>query len=178
MVSWGKTLALLLVALFLTSLVTLSSAVTVQAASTWSIQTVDKNASDSSVIALDSNNKPHIVCDSYQGRDYPGNYNIMYARLNGSNWNIQTAIPGAVCFDFVLDSDNSPHILYFNRIAQGLMYASYRASNWTTQIVDKEGFTGTLALDSADNPHIAYIGGNEIIKVCLVGRVLVGAFKR
>jgi parallel beta-helix repeat protein/putative cofactor-binding repeat protein len=61
-----------------------------------------------------------------------------------------------------LDSDNNPHIAYFNMFRlenTSVKYAEWTGSNWSIQTVDGDGVTGTfpsLALDSQDNPHIVY----------------------
>lgn len=138
-----------------------SSAVPIHAASSWSIQTVDKNARDSGVIALDSNNNPHITYDQSVTVNRLGENirttNVMYASWNGSGWNIQTAFKQAAVDGLVLDSNNNPHILYRNQTGlEPSMYASWTGSTWNIQ----NGFSGSLALDSTGNPHIAYFAGN------------------
>ena len=158
--NWGKTLALMLVVLFLMSFeVTFA---TTQTESEWHVQTVDTNGTSLARgchIAIDSNNKPHIV---YTGYDPPHQEdNVRYASWNGSDWNIQT-IPYATTFSFALDANNSPHILYW---AGGkLLYASMVGSNWSIQTVDETfglGF-GSLVLDSTGTPHIAYTDGKAV----------------
>ncbi len=56
----SKSYALVLVALFLTSLVTISSTLSTQAAPTWNTQLVDGRGAGGS-IAIDSHGNPHIV---------------------------------------------------------------------------------------------------------------------
>ncbi len=157
MVSWGKTLALMLVVLFLTSLVMVSSAVPAHAAPTWSVQTLDTNTPDLSdycPIVVDSNNNPHIA---YTNRDY----GVMYASWNGSAWNTEKVVGGTV-FGLALDANNNPHFLHDGGIS-GLMYTSWTGTNWKTETVDKNGTSfGSLALDSLGNPHIAYTAGKEV----------------
>jgi hypothetical protein len=147
-------LSLLLVAFF--------SAVPVHAAPTWSIQTIDSTSAGGGLIAIDSNNNPHILYahyetgNAYSGSVHPGPSELMYASWNGSTWNTQPIPPeieGA--FNLVLDSNNNPHLSYAG--IDGLMYAWWTGSNWTIQTVTKEGaIDGFLALDSAGNPHVAY----------------------
>jgi hypothetical protein len=149
-------LSLLLVAFF--------SAVPVHAAPTWSIQTIDSTSAGGGLIAIDSNNNPHILYahyesgNAYSGSVHPGPSELMYASWNGSTWNTQPIPPEIeYVFNFVLDSNNNPHILY-NAGFDRLMIASWTGSNWTLQTVTKEGSTSRcfLALDSAGNPHVAY----------------------
>ena len=168
MASLRKSLALVFVALFSMSLITLSFSASGQATPTWNIQTINNLCPAGSVgtIAVDSNNYPHIAYDQVSGSkdEY-----VMYASWNGSTWNTLKLALGSVD-SLLLDHNNNPHILYqgygymffadigINLTVQtGLMYASWAGSNWTIQSVDSEGNHGSLALDSAGYPHIAYL---------------------
>jgi hypothetical protein len=89
--------------------------VQVHATSTWSIQTVDKNAaSGGGAIALDSNNNPHIAYYAYENGSYRNPGYLMYASWNGSGWNIQTVDSNSATGSgpIVTDSKGSPHICY------------------------------------------------------------------
>ena len=153
-----KSIVLVIVALFLTSLVTVPSAILVKAETTWSVQTIDKNAVGAGFIAVDSNNNPHIVYRDY----FLGNETgyVMYASWNGSNWSIQQVTSDFGAMDFALDSHNNPHILCCNGTdLRDLVYASWTGLNWTFQIVESQLYYlqyAALALDSDGNPHIAY----------------------
>lgn len=136
------------------------------AASTWSIQTVDKNAvrGGGVGITLDSHNNPHIAYNDYENGNYQNPMDLKYARWNGTGWNIQTVTQGGEYLDFVLDSNGTPHILYFDAATgYGLKYASWTGSNWNIQTIDDQGHKGSLALDSAGNPHIAYTANDNPI---------------
>lgn len=57
-----------------------------------------------------------------------------------------------------LDSEQNPHISYWNEGLKSLKYAYYDGSNWIIDEIDKgyiEGFT-SLALTSANEPRISY----------------------
>ena len=57
-----------------------------------------------------------------------------------------------------IDSNNHPHISYFDRTNNQLKYASFNGISWSTETVDSGG-TGefsSLALDNQDYPHISY----------------------
>jgi hypothetical protein len=147
-------------------LVTFDLAVPVLAASSWNLQTVDKNATaEAGFIAVDSDNNPHIVYDDvYDETEY-----LMYASLNSSSWNIQTITSWYYAMGFAVDSNNTPHILCVNKkngAFGSLTYVSWTGSNWTFQTVanqtTNDGFRASLALDSADNPHIAYLEINNL----------------
>jgi hypothetical protein len=141
-----------------TLLMTLCSTVPAHATSTWSIQTIDKTSTGDGAIAIDSNNNPHIQYNHYENSSPRSPLHRMYGSWNGSAWNTQP-LPTEIVrfFNFVLDSNNNPHILYTAGVDHRLMYAWWTGSNWTTQTVTKErAIGGFLALDSAGNPHVAY----------------------
>ena len=145
-------------------LMTLFSAVLAHAALTWSIQTIDTNSPiGAGVIAVDSNNNPHIAYNHVERYVENKPEYVMYASWDGSSWNTQNVTAGYV-IDFKLDSNNNPHILYGgypNGYLGALMYASWTGTEWRFQIVAQDdwyGGSGSLALDSHGNPHVAYKG--------------------
>jgi hypothetical protein len=163
----SKSLALVLVALFLTSLVTLPFAISTETKA-WNTQTIDKNAAGTSFIAVDSNNNPHIVYKDYFAGSETDS--IMYASLNGSSWNIQQVTSDSGMeypLDFKLDLQNSPHILLirtYEWTVGMLSYISWTGSNWTFQTIDSNASAvgGCLFLDSLGNPHVAYVANRNI----------------
>jgi parallel beta-helix repeat protein len=64
-----------------------------------------------------------------------------------------------------LDSNNNPHIAYFNfyRLENtSIKYASWTGSDWNIQTVEGNGYVGpfpSLAIDSHNNPNIIYRNG-------------------
>jgi hypothetical protein len=73
-------------------------------------------------ITLDSNNYPHI---SYL-KDYPA-CDLMYAKWNGSSWEIETVDSGrtvGLYTSIALDSNNYPHISYYDHTNKALKYAT------------------------------------------------------
>jgi hypothetical protein len=169
--SWGKTLALTLVALFL--IVIVYSAVPVVSAPIWNVQTVDVNGAGGGLghgkgcpITVDSNNLPHIaytdISISYISEGHWNDVDsVMYSSWNGSTWNAQKIAEGDA-LSLILDANSTPHILYSG---QGdLIYSSWTGTNWTSQIVDtnQDWLGGAVALDAFGNPHVAYTNGTII----------------
>ncbi|MCL5278136.1 MAG: hypothetical protein M1517_10255 [Deltaproteobacteria bacterium] len=59
----------------------------------------------------------------------------------------------------VLDSDNDPHISYYDADYGTLRYAYFNGVIWTYQYIDTKGFAGaynSIALDQSGNPIVAY----------------------
>jgi subtilisin family serine protease len=60
-----------------------------------------------------------------------------------------------------LDSQNNPHISYFDDTTNLVKYAYKTGSTWHTQFVDQsshsQGPTTAIAIDSQNHPHIAYL---------------------
>jgi hypothetical protein len=118
----------------------------------WDIQRISYHGYLPS-LALDSQNNPHI---SY----YETGQGLMYAFLNGTNWNTEIVTENVeedTQSAIDLDSNNMPHISYSRGWV--MMYASKFESSWNIQTVDSNGLNGfsSLAIDSSGNSHISYI---------------------
>jgi Tol biopolymer transport system component len=62
------------------------------------------------------------------------------------------------------DSNNQPHIVYFDNGTKVLKYASRSGSSWSVETVDSSYFSGvvtSLAMDAANLPHISYYDDNQ-----------------
>jgi alpha-tubulin suppressor-like RCC1 family protein len=96
---------------------------------------------------------------------------LNYAKYNGSAWNIteikQHSNAGALDTwvsklqtSLELDSNNHPHIAYYNGHNSTIGYSHYDGTSWVTTTVatDSNGYGGyaSIALDSNDYPRIAY----------------------
>lgn len=133
----------------------------------WSIYTIYPSGYPSGRIrgyvslALDSHDLPHI---SYYDEIYqdPLDGDLKYARWVGSNWSIETVdSDGNVGLDnsIALDSNDHPHIAYFDDANDDLKYAWWNGSAWNNETVDSAGLVGkytSIAIDSHDYPHISY----------------------
>jgi hypothetical protein len=65
---------------------------------------------------------------------------------------------GEYC-SLAIDSENNPHIVYYDGDFEDLRYTYFDNGNWTLVIVDSVGNAGkhcSIALDSQDRPHISY----------------------
>jgi len=82
--------------------------------------------------------------------------------LARADWQIETVDSSGNVGEYTsiaLDSNNNPHISYYDNTNSNLKYA-YFDGGWHRETVDSSSwYTGTgtsLALDSSDNPHISY----------------------
>ncbi len=107
-------------------------------------------------MALDSNGNPDFT--------YLSDGKLIYASWTGSNWINQTV--ASILYPspayLALDSQNHPHIVYYNEASDSfigaLMYASWGGNSWNIQTIDPNNATapGSIALDSNGNPYIVY----------------------
>ena len=150
--------------------------------SSWSIQVVnsDDESCRSPSLALSPEGYPRISYFSPMFAD------LKYAAINATSFPTPltvptstpspTPVPQTNRIQFVesaaadvgmfsslaLDSNNNPHIAYFNLFRPentSVKYAEWTGSKWSIQTVDGDGIIGTfpsLALDSQNNPHILY----------------------
>ncbi|XES77554.1 MAG: hypothetical protein ACBZ72_01445 [Candidatus Bathyarchaeia archaeon] len=123
----------------------------------WTTQKISPTGSTNNKIAIDPNNKPHIVYQAYDG--------LKHIFWNGTNWITQTVyVPpgmGWVYFSVAIDSSGNPHIVYatINLPIDELRYTVWTGSNWNTTTIDSGSFpywAPSITLDSHDIPHITY----------------------
>ncbi len=89
------------------------------------------------------------------------------ANVNISGWISQTIDDVGDGYSnmtsIAVDSNNHPHIGYFNINDNHLMYAQWNGGSWITETVNAAGNSGidlSLALDGSDHPYFSYYGGS------------------
>jgi hypothetical protein len=106
-------------------------------------------------LAVDRNNKPHIVYSNFPP-------SIVYASWNGSGFNTQTVEVG-YSPSLVFDLNNQPHILGLTNNL--LEYAVQSGSSWDKSTVEDLSNayldSSALALDRQGKPYVAYIFTNS-----------------
>ncbi|MFQ5997486.1 MAG: hypothetical protein ACE5KP_07685 [Dehalococcoidales bacterium] len=135
----------------------------------WSVSIVDGDtrAGGDTGIAVDSDNRPHIVY-----RDY-GNASVKYAYLDGISWRIQVVDAnggGNEGTKIAVDSSNNPHIVYSVEAAPGhedngedepddeielLKYAFWDGNAWSYENIAKMG-NPAIAIDQQGRVHVAH----------------------
>jgi hypothetical protein len=87
------------------------------------------------------------------------------------NWSVEVvdATPGVGRFTSIaLDSQEYPHISYFDDVGQDLKYARWDGALWNIEVVDTANLVGedtSIILDDLDHPHISYYEKtNSIVK--------------
>ncbi len=124
----------------------------------------DGDTGDYSSISFDSYGNPHISY-TFQNTVTEVSF-IKYAYKDGSGWNLQCidSITSTFTNQFKytsleLDSDNYPHISYYDYDQKDLKYARWDGSEWQIEMIDSVDNVGkyaSLRLDNFDYPHIAY----------------------
>jgi hypothetical protein len=129
----------------------------------WVVETIDSPefVGYYTSIALDSGNRPHI---SYSKYDVTSRVcdDLKYAYYDGSFWQIETVDSAGDVGGYTsiaLDSNNRPHISYYDATNDDLKYAYFDGSFWQIETVDSAEDVGewtSIALDTSDRPHISY----------------------
>ena len=112
-------------------------------------------------IAFDSNNMPHT--SSVDPSNYPGSTGVEYAYYDGSSWHIEAIGSTLVNFfggsSLAIDSQDNPHITYYDDITGDLMYAVKDGGIWTISTIETDGDAGrfsSLELNDLDQPQVSY----------------------
>jgi hypothetical protein len=188
----SKSIALVLVALFLTSLVTVASATSADTAPIWNIQVIDPLGNNGKIM-LDTNGNPQVVyrigytwnsaflTDSnwtikpLEYTTYPNTTD--YLAWTGNNWTVRSLNLGIFWIDYVvvLDSMGNPHVIYRyenvvnnTQVSREERYAYWTGLTWKVQTIDSADYVfwwPSFVLDSNNNPHVAfYDDNNDLLK--------------
>ncbi len=129
----------------------------------WTIEVVDDqdNTGGRCTIALDQSNRPHIAYCSRIGYD-PGK--IRYASWDGTQWVIEDAVATTTAQGSAMDMDSQdhPHIVYYDSAESALKYTTWNGTAWVAQTITTGNSYLALEidLDSLDRPHISFINSN------------------
>jgi hypothetical protein len=107
---------------------------------------------------------------------------MMYASSNGTVWSTPEKIFEMTCIEpfppivsLALDSNNRPHVSFYDCEASNLKYAYRDSSGWqdpiTVDATFRSGLFSSIVIDSKDNPHISYRSGQ-----LLAGRLMYTFF--
>ena len=112
-------------------------------------------------LALDSSGSPHLL--SVDPAQFGSQNGLEYATFDGQTWTVETVSTGPLPYEFgnsiAIDSQDQPHIVWFDDQGQDLIYALRDSGGWTISTVDSAGDVGrysSLTLDENDNPEVSY----------------------
>jgi len=106
---------------------------------------------------MDSGNYPHIFYRTRIGVAF-----IIYSYKDGSGWHTETVDISGSTADYLsiaLDSNDRPHVSYYDNANKDLKYAYRDGTGWHLETVDSAGDVGmynAIGVDSQDRPHISY----------------------
>jgi len=112
-------------------------------------------------VAIDSSGSPHVL--SVDPSQFGSQNGLEYATFDGQTWTVETVGTGPLPYEFgnsiAIDSQDRPHIVWFDDQGQDLKYALRDSAGWTISTVDSAGDVGrypSLSLDKNDNPVVSY----------------------
>jgi len=112
-------------------------------------------------VAIDSSGSPHVL--SVDPAQFGSQNGLEYATFDGQTWTVETVGTGPLPYEFgnsiAIDSQDRPHIVWFDDQGQDLKYAIRDAGGWTISTVDSAGDVGrypSLTLDENDKPVVSY----------------------
>ena len=112
-------------------------------------------------LAIDSAGRPHVT--SIDPVQFGGQSGVEYATLDGGSWTVEEVGSGPLPYEFgtfiVLDSQERPHVVWFDSGDKNLKYALKDGGSWQISTVDSQGDVGrfpSLVIDSQDNPAVSY----------------------
>jgi hypothetical protein len=88
---------------------------------------------------------------------------VEHAVFDGQSWTVESISGGPQPYEFgtfvVVDSQDNPHVVWFDANDEDLKYSVKNGESWETSTVDSQGDVGryaSMALDSQGNPAISY----------------------
>jgi hypothetical protein len=121
-------------------------------------------------LALDSNQKPHIVYNTLSSSGVGELLDVRYASKSGASWSSQDLFLNGFIFPFGLtfNQDNQPHFFYSkggDLINNVFSHTYYDGTDWLTEELDDDGnlvgFGAAGISDSEGNLHSAYLSLNS-----------------
>ena len=135
----------------------------------WRVDTIRHPGHDGwdNNLAIDSSGLPHVV--GIDPTQFGSTSGVEYAAFDGQSWRVEEVGSGPLPYEFgsfiALDSQDRPHVVWFDDSDEDLKYAIKDGTKWVVSTVDNEGDVGryaSLVIDSQDNPVISYyqVDGN------------------
>ena len=129
----------------------------------WTVHNVDHDGHDGwdNSLALDSNALPHTA--SIDPSQFGGTSGVEYARFDGDDWHVEEVGSGPIPYEFgtdiVMDSQDQPHVVWYDDNPPSLRYAVKDDDEWLISDVDNEGDVGrfpSLVLNEMGGLAVTY----------------------
>jgi len=89
-------------------------------------------------VAIDSTGSPHVL--AVDPSQFGSRNGLEYATFDGQSWTVETVGTGPLPYEFgnaiAIDSQDRPHIVWFDDQGQDLKYALKDEGDWTISTVD------------------------------------------
>lgn len=163
-----RLIVLALIAILCSPLILFSTVSNVEAASgDWTIRTVDRRDAVSNTLAIDQNDRIHIVFhDKTAGA-------LGYARNNNpyGNWTFTWIDDNVIYFgaqaSMAMDSNDRVHICYYDGFSKELRYAVDTGDGFSKQVIDNntvfDSMGISIAVDAANKAHISYVKSDMLM---------------
>ncbi|MCK5785995.1 MAG: T9SS type A sorting domain-containing protein [Candidatus Sabulitectum sp.] len=134
------------------------------AADDWIIETLDSEGVTGywTSIRMDSEGQVHVVY-----RDDSANQ-LVHLFQDGAGWDSEVIITAECWFiNMVLDSSDSPHVVYWDHATSEISYVHWNDSTWVVSALETTVPSNyqyprvDIELDSAGSPHVAWYDGSE-----------------
>ena len=129
----------------------------------WEVHDIDHPGHDGwdGSLDLDFSGRPHT--SSVDPSQFGSDSGVEYASFDGQSWTVEEVGSGPEPYEFgtriLLDSQDRPHIVWFDGSDMDLKYAIKDGGAWNISTVDSEGDVGrfpSLVLDERGNPAVTY----------------------
>jgi hypothetical protein len=126
----------------------------------WQMELLNSDGRDSSLV-LDTTGRGHVSYTiQYIGGLYGPYGGLGYAQQIGTEWHMQTIETiGDSISTLALDSNDRPHIGYYNREQGALKYAHWDGQRWQIEIIDQLNYSPqaiAFVVDATNHIHVSY----------------------
>jgi hypothetical protein len=135
----------------------------------WLMELVENGGAFHTSLKVDSGEWPHISYRHQEGADTQ----LKYATRGDAGWTVEVVDGPAATVtgkhtSLVLDSNDVPHISYYDQTNRRLRHATWNGLSWSKETVEQHATTSggytSIDVDSQNRPAISYRGNAQEVK--------------